>query len=270
MLKLSIITVCYNEPNTQKTCESIINQSWQDFEWIVVDGGSNEETQKIWNKYKHRIDKFISEPDNGVYNAMNKGINLAHGKYLLFMNAGDYFYNNDVLQNTIAVDDSDIDILYGNEYLITGKNKNKISKMPANISKTFLLNKSLRHQSTFIKSNLFQKFGLYNENYKIVSDWEKWLVFYTGGATFKLLLPPVACFNCNGVSGTDSKYIALHYTEREMVLKQYFTPKEVQKSLAKLKQHYTFLERLFSIKNSADKKYKILTIFGIRLKIKKI
>ena len=94
MKKLSIITICYNEPNLEETCKSIVNQTWQDFEWIVVDGGSNEETQKIWDKYKYRIDKFISEPDNGRYNAMNKGIAQAHGEFLNFMNSGDFFYNN--------------------------------------------------------------------------------------------------------------------------------------------------------------------------------
>ena len=94
MTKISIITVCYNEPNLEKTCESIINQTMQDFEWVVIDGGSNEETQNIWNKYKHRINTFVSEPDNGIYDAYNKGVKLATGDYIIFMNAGDCFYEN--------------------------------------------------------------------------------------------------------------------------------------------------------------------------------
>ena len=69
MNKVTIITICYNEPNLEQTCESIVNQTWQDFEWIVIDGGSNKETLDVFEKYKHRIDKFVSEPDNGIYNA---------------------------------------------------------------------------------------------------------------------------------------------------------------------------------------------------------
>lgn len=75
-----------------------MNQSWQDFEWIVIDGGSNDETLAIFDKYKSRIDKFVSESDNGRYDAMNKGIRLASGEYLNFMNAGDLFYHKNILQ----------------------------------------------------------------------------------------------------------------------------------------------------------------------------
>ena len=112
MKKLSIITINYNEPNLKKTCESIVNQSWQDFEWIVIDGGSNEKNLAIFEQYKHRIDKFISEPDNGIYDAYNKGINLATGEYLNFMNAGDCFYSDKILERFIA-QNSKADILYG-------------------------------------------------------------------------------------------------------------------------------------------------------------
>ena len=96
--KLSIITICYNEPNIEKTCESIINQTWQDFEWIVIDGGSTDGTLEILNKYKTRINKLISEPDKGIYNALNKGIKFAKGEWLNFMNGGDRFCDNLVLE----------------------------------------------------------------------------------------------------------------------------------------------------------------------------
>ena len=88
---LTIITVCRNEPNIERTCESIVSQTWQDFEWIVVDGASTDGTLDILEKYKDRIDVFVSEPDTGIFNAMNKGIRLAHGEFLNFMNGGDEF-----------------------------------------------------------------------------------------------------------------------------------------------------------------------------------
>ena len=81
---ISIITVCYNEPNLKATCESVVAQTEQNFEWIVIDGGSDEKTQQIWQKYRHRINKFVCEKDSGIYNAMNKGIRLATGNICFF------------------------------------------------------------------------------------------------------------------------------------------------------------------------------------------
>ena len=81
---ISIITVCYNEPNLEATCESVVAQTEQNFEWVVIDGGSDIKTQRIWQKYRHRINKFVSEKDSGIYNAMNKGIRLAtEGKKII-------------------------------------------------------------------------------------------------------------------------------------------------------------------------------------------
>ena len=106
MKKLSIITICYNEPDLEKTCRSIVNQTWQDFEWIVIDGGSNEETLAIFDKYKYRIDKFVSEPDNGIYNACNKGIKLAESEYVQLLNAGDSYYDTKVLEDVFKEQNS--------------------------------------------------------------------------------------------------------------------------------------------------------------------
>lgn len=94
---LSIITVCLNEPLLQRTCESIVNQTFQNFEWIVIDGGSNEATLNIFERYKYRINYFVSESDGGIYFGMNKGIQQAHGTWLNFMNAGDLFINYNIL-----------------------------------------------------------------------------------------------------------------------------------------------------------------------------
>ena len=90
-MQLSIVTVCYNEKDIGRTCESIVSQSCQDFEWIVVDGGSTDGSLEVIKHYKERIDILISEPDNGIYDAMNKGIRLAKGKWINFMNGGDTF-----------------------------------------------------------------------------------------------------------------------------------------------------------------------------------
>lgn len=114
-MKLSVITICYNEKNIRKTCESIVGQSWQDFEWIVVDGGSTDGTLDVLNEYRDRIDVLISEPDNGIYNAMNKGIARARGEWLNFMNGGDAFCDKTVLEQVFGGGSSrdGADVLYG-------------------------------------------------------------------------------------------------------------------------------------------------------------
>lgn len=201
---LSIITICYNEKQIERTCESIVNQTWQDFEWIVVDGGSTDGTLDILNKYRDRIDILISEPDTGRYNAMNKGIKLAHGQYLNFMNGGDAFYNNHVLEKVFKDKEQTADVLYGKECVIDGKFL-YICSFPKKLDIAYWLKRTLNHQSSFFKKELFEKYGFYNESNKIASDFEASVLFFTKGASFQYLPFPIASFNLNGISNTDQK-----------------------------------------------------------------
>lgn len=260
MYKLSIITICYNEPDIEKTCSSIVNQSWQDFEWIVIDGGSNKKTLEVFEKYKHRINKFISEPDKGIYNAMNKGTELACGEYLNYMNGGDYFYDNDVLKDVINNNWLDTDIVFGNEYFIKSKNKGHLYISPDYITSEYLIKSSLRHQSSFFKSDLFKKYGLYDEKFKVVSDWERSICFFKNNCKFKHIPRTIASYNFNGVSALTN-----YKDEKQEVLKKYFTQKEIQNALSR----NTFFENIFSIKNSYDKLHKIITLLGIQLKFRR-
>ena len=93
MPKISIITICYNEDRVEDTCKSVIAQTFKDYEWIFIDGGSNEKYLEIHDKYKSYMSVFISEKDSGIYNAMNKGLSFATGEFVVFMNAGDCFYD---------------------------------------------------------------------------------------------------------------------------------------------------------------------------------
>lgn len=268
MKKLTIITICYNEPNLEKTCESIVNQTWQDFEWIVVDGGSNKETQKIWDKYKYRIDKFISEPDDGRYNAMNKGIRIANGRYLNFLNAGDYYFYNDALKDVFYNNTFDEDILYANECFINGTNilDSHIQPMPKNLTKEFLFYSTIRHQASFIRRELFDKYGLYNEKYKVVSDYEKWFIFLENNVCFRYLPYTVTYFNTFGIS-CNKRTIKIALDERNSVINKFFTNEEIKRFNKSI--NYSFIEKLFSIKNNLNKSHKIITILGIHIKIKR-
>lgn len=271
MPPLSIITVCYNEPDLVKTCESIVKQTWQDFEWVVVDGGSNQETLEIFEKYKNRIDKFISEPDNGVYDAMNKGIKLSAGKYLLFLNAGDFLYENTVLEKIFNGRDYSADILYGNLNLVLDDNPTYIDYLPKNIDKEFLYISTVRHQASFIKKDLFEKYGLYDETYKIVADYEKWFVFLENNSKFEYLPYIISSQDMHGLS-QNPKTRNVAFKEREEVINRKFTVIELKKLEDKYKSHnmnYSLSEKLFSIKNNYNKTYKVFTFLGCHFYFKR-
>ena len=199
---LSIITVIYNRVNDiEKTINSVISQSFKDIEYIIIDGNSNDGTADIIRKYDEKISFWISEPDTGIYNAMNKGIDKATGKYIQFMNAGDYFLDNDILEKIFSKGQIS-DIIYGDYYL--SKDKKQMRNYPEQLTMFYFYISSLGHQASFIKKKLFENYK-YNEKYKIVSDWEfffKKIIFEN--CTTKHLGFPVCYFDLTGISESQS------------------------------------------------------------------
>lgn len=218
---LSIITICYNEKQIERTCKSITEQTWQDFEWIVIDGGSTDGTLDILNKYKDRINILISEPDTGIYNAMNKGIKLATGTYLNFMNGGDAFYENTTLEKVFKDKKHTDDVLYGDCCGIY-KTIQRPYFCPSQIAPEMWLYRTINHQSSFIKKALFYKYGLYNENYRISSDLEKFIIFYKNRCSFKYLSLTISFFDMAGISNTNQKRMAQErrQIEKELLFKK--------------------------------------------------
>ena len=217
-MKLSVITICYNESNIRSTCESIINQSYKDFEWIVIDGGSTDGTLDVLNEYREHMAVFISEKDSGVYNAMNKGIDHAKGEYINFLNGGDYYFNNESLNRVIGFE-LDKDVIYGNQRFLTAKDYFE-KTYPEKLPHQWFLKDCLPHQSSFIKRELFDKYGKYNENYKIVSDWEKWIIFIElNKASYKQIDTMVSIHRYDGIS---SVYDEVHINERADVIEKYY------------------------------------------------
>ena len=272
MSKLSIITICYNEPDLEKTCESIVNQTWQDFEWIVIDGGSNQQTLDIFEKYKDRINVYVSEPDTGRYNAFNKGLEYVNGEYVHFLNAGDYYYNENVLRDVFDSNFPNADIVHGDLYFknTTNPEKDTIrSSNHKNICPTFFINKIVYHPATFIKSTLFTVDDgfRFNENYKIVGDLEMWIVFAKQHAKFCHINKTISVFNMNGISENE-KYRELHKKERTEVINKYFTSEEIELAKKEYK-NFSMWEQIFSITNTRNRKHKVLTILGIHIKIRK-
>jgi len=174
MATLSIITVCYNDRSgLEKTINSVIQQSFKDFEYIVIDGGSTDGSVEILDRYKKFINYQISEKDEGTYHAMNKGIEKANGEYCIFMNSDDRFaYKNTLLK--VFINHPDTDILYGNVIRVKSWWNRWLIKYPENL--TILdFNKrtaTVHHQATFINRDLFDRFGDYRTDLKLISDWE--------------------------------------------------------------------------------------------------
>lgn len=226
-MKLSIITICFNQPDIEETCESIVNQTFQDFEWIVIDGGSTDNTIENLNKYKNRINVFISEKDNGRYDGMNKGIKLAKGEWLNFMNGGDSFAETTALEKVFRKE-HDADILYGNINLKNANKKMFPMKYPEEIDKIYFLNNNINHQASFIRKDLFDKYGFYEETFKINADWEKWLCFLSNGAKFKLLTELIANYKTDGISFDCSPETVIEdLKEKKEILKKYYTESEL-------------------------------------------
>jgi len=217
-VKLSIITINLNNAKgLQKTIESVVNQTFKDLEYIVIDGGSTDGSVEIIKKYADKINYWISEPDTGIYNAMNKGIAVAKGEYLQFLNSGDWLYSSSILENVFSLNRNE-DLLYGNIVTYKGENKCIPDIYPNEITAFRLFNTTICHQSIFHKKKLFEK-NYYNEKNRVVSDWE-------------FLLQTVIVNNCSTykinefivyLDGIDSKnWGKLIQEERAIVLKNYF------------------------------------------------
>lgn len=196
--KLSIITINYNNYlGLKSTGLSIVNQTCKNFEWIIIDGSSDDGSQDVIKEFNAYVTKWISEKDEGIYNAMNKGINLSTGKYLLFLNSGDLLYDNNTIMNVIPFLNNK-DFFVGFEKSIFGI-KGLESSNKDYLLKT-LINSSLPHQAIFIKRTVFNKLGLYNENLKLISDW--WLLINAvlNNSSFSILPFIVCIYDQNGLS----------------------------------------------------------------------
>ena len=221
-MKLSIITVNYNnKQGLEKTINSVVNQSFTDFEYVIIDGKSTNGDQEIIKKYESKIDYWVSETDLGIYNAMNKGIKAATGEYVLFMNSGDCFFDKDVLKKTIPFLESAVGFYYGN-LIFSIKEQQKISTPPSTLSFSYFIDFSLPHQATFIKKDLFYEHFFYNEQLKIMSDWEFTIYcICKQNVSYQHLNFPIAFFDSTGVSSNPNN-VTVFAKEKEVVLQKHF------------------------------------------------
>ena len=180
---LSVITINRNNAaGLEKTMQSVLSQTRADYEYVVVDGASTDGSvaviERLAPAFGDRL-KWISEPDKGIYNAMNKGIGMAKGDYLLFLNSGDYLVSENVVKKVslALVKEGFPPIMYGNLVMVSSDSQTRRISSLGDDGITFrtLYSTSLPHPSSFIRRSLFDKYGLYDESLKIVSDW-KWFI----------------------------------------------------------------------------------------------
>lgn len=237
--KISIISVTYNAViNIEKMIDSIIHQNdLSTFEFIIIDGGSKDGTVDIIKKYQQYIDYWISEPDKGIYNAMNKGIEKATGDYIYFLGADDDL-NNGALDKVVQYLDGETDIICGKVYLIDSSlNIKKVNGKF--LSKQEILNGQMSpHQGMFMKRELALRYK-FNEEYKIASDYELFLRAILDGAKVKFIDLIIANYSIQGISSTDTTKLKREYIS---ILKKYGLDENVE----------------CFIKNNQEKKWKIL------------
>lgn len=180
-MKVSIITVCYNSAATiNDTITSVLSQDYKNIEYIVIDGGSSDATLDIINKYREQISVVISEPDKGIYDAMNKGIKNATGDIVGILNSDDFYETKDVITETVNNFDVDTEIVFGDLIFVKPENIEKITRfysLPRFKAWKLRFGWMPPHPATFIKKSVYDKYGLYKINYKISADYEVFVRF---------------------------------------------------------------------------------------------
>ena len=172
-MQLSIITVNLNNcEGLKRTIDSVVSQTFLGYEWIVIDGGSSDGSRELIDRSSHLFSYWVSEPDTGVYNAMNKGIKIAKGDYLLFLNSGDWLFDSTVLERVFAPNYQG-DILFASKYMARFKDGRSMiceREYGNSFSPFNIIRQTINHQSAFIKRDLFDKYGYYDESYRIIAD----------------------------------------------------------------------------------------------------
>ena len=181
-MKVSIITVSLNSANTIEDCiKSVVNQSYKNIEYIIIDGGSTDGTLDIIKKYGNKISFWISEKDYGVFDAMNKGINLATGEIVGIINSDDIYFDDFVIENIVEfITKKNVDTCYGNLIYVDRKNTNRIIRFwkSGKYNKTkFKRGWMPPHPTFFVKNQIYKKYGSFNLKFPIVADYEIMLRF---------------------------------------------------------------------------------------------
>ena len=217
MDKVSVVTVTYNCGNRfTKTAESIIRQSYENIEYIVIDGGSNDSTKKEIEKFRDHIDYYVSEPDNGIYDAMNKALNVATGDWIIFMNAGDTFHKDDTIEKCFNSNLEGYSAIYGSWF---NQREDKLLYIPCDTpfweSKKRFKGMGFSHQSVFVRLEWAKRFP-FDLSFKCCADYNMIYNIYNAGGRFFCANIPIAIFD--GTDGFTEKNRKIQIKETAKIL----------------------------------------------------
>lgn len=226
-MKISVITVCFNVEDTiEKTILSVKNQTYKNIEHIIIDGCSSDKTLQIVEEHKDNIAHIISEKDNGPYDAMNKGIKASTGDFLIFMNANDTFYDDSVVEKVVNALERNPDklMLFGDVNRIGWDEESSYIEKYDHVKDSFyFVNNNICHQSIFYHRSLFEKFGVYSNDYKIYADWDFNIKCLVEGKISAIYFPIIMSnFLMGGMcTNTENKKI---YRREKALLSKYHYP----------------------------------------------
>lgn len=215
-MKVSIITIAYNNlEGLKKTYDSIRRQTFDDYEWLVIDGGSTDGTKQFLVEHDSELAWWCSEPDRGVYNAQNKGTAHAKGEYSIYMNSGDSFFADDVLEK-IFEKGIDADVIYGNWMLVFEDGQTKLGIAPEAADLAYFFDDNMCHQSMLIRTEAVRS-RPYDESFRIYADWDEWLALLMQGKRFERIKMTVCNFMVGGISTGDNAPEKLKQERREEI-----------------------------------------------------
>ena len=198
-IKVSIITVTYNGVKTiEQTIQSVLRQTYKNIEYILIDGLSTDGTQQIIEQYIDNIDYFVSEKDEGLYYAMNKGLKRATGDIIGIINCDDWLVEDAVASVVDYFERHDVDLTYGNIVCVTEQGEEKLL-IPDSLDKIWY-RMVVPHPSVFIKKEIYERFGCFNTKYKLSSDYELMLRLYNKGIHFGYINEKITYFRMGGLS----------------------------------------------------------------------
>ena len=212
-MKVSVITVTYNNANTlAHTMQSVLTQTYANIEYIVIDGGSTDNTLQVIEQYKPLFGErliYVSEPDNGIYDAMNKGIKLSSGDVIGILNSDDFFTSNNVIETLVSSFDNDIEAIYGDIHFVNPNNLNKTTRYySGKLFRPWLVKYGCMppHPSFYVRKSIYERFGNYNTNYKIASDFELIArLCYIHNIKTRYISVDMVTMRMGGISTKDSK-----------------------------------------------------------------
>ena len=209
MLKVSVITVCFNAAQTIKdTINSVLLQTYKNIEYIIIDGASKDATVSIVQSYGNKITKFVSEKDKGIYDAMNKGINLATGDIVAILNSDDFYASNTILTDIVKVFvDNKVDAVYGDLDYVDQKDINKIVRRWRSSDfnpQAFKRGWAPPHPAFFVRREVYAKYGLFYDDFKIAADYEFMLrILYRYQLSAKHISKVLVMMRAGGVTNSN-------------------------------------------------------------------